>query len=246
MPTDDELDRMLRESDPAHDGPMTDPDSPTAVGVLARVRRRTRQRRKRILVLAPAVALAVAGATAGTYAWVGGDGKGHTFDSTTLSCRPNSQRDNVVNFDPRTDDPVRTCRREWRSFGVPAPSALIACVDSSSQGAIIVFPGGRDECERHRADPYVGPTQEQLRFAQFRADIKAHFAGRTCVPYPEFKNAVAQLLSANSLTNWKTSHLQTVEKEPEGACAEISSYDEPNRTVDLVDHGAGDPMIAWP
>ncbi|MFD4562776.1 hypothetical protein ACFWP5_52210 [Streptomyces sp. NPDC058469] len=86
MLSDDELDRMLRNSDPGPGGSATDPDSPTAARILARVRRSARQRRRRIVILAPAVALTVAGVTAGTYAWVAGDGRGHTLDSTGLTC----------------------------------------------------------------------------------------------------------------------------------------------------------------
>lgn len=163
MLSDDELDRMLRAGDPGPGGSATDPDSPTAARILARVRRSARQRRRRILVLAPAVALTVAGVTAGTYAWVAGDGKGHTLDSTGLTCDGPHQGDAVVNFDPGTDDPVRKCRQQWQEmFGEPAPGTLTACVDSSQQGSIVVYAGGRDQCGRHRADPYLGPTREQL------------------------------------------------------------------------------------
>lgn len=258
MLNDDELDRMLRSSDPVRGGagggqagapggggPATDPDAPAAVRILARARGRARRRRRRILVLAPVVALTVAGVTAGTYAWVAGDGKGHTLDSKGLVCRGSSQSDAGIHFEVGTDDPVRRCRQQWQGlFGHPAPSALTACVDSSSQGSIVVFPGGREVCGRHRADPYTGPTQEQLHLSAFRADLKSAFAGRTCVPYSEFRQVVARLLTAHALTGWKSRHSQTADKEPEGACAEIDYYDEPSRTIWLTDHLAGTP-IAW-
>lgn len=246
MLSDDELDRMLRAGDPGPGGSVTDPDSPTAARVLARVRRRVRQRRNRMLVLAPVVALTVAGATAGTYAWVAGDGKGHTLDSTGLTCVGPDRGDAVVNFDPATEAPVRKCRQQWQEmFGEPAPDTLTACVDSSQQGSIAVYPGGRDQCGRHRADPYLGPTREQLQLALLRTDIKAHFAERTCVSYPEFRKVVARLLAKHDLTGWSSKHFQTADKEPEGACAEISYYDEPDRTIWLGDHKAGTP-ISWP
>ncbi|WP_043663184.1 hypothetical protein [Streptomyces xylophagus] len=246
MLSDDELDRMLRDSDPAPDESPTDPDSPTAAGILARVRRSARQRRRRIMIMAPAVALTVAGVTAGTYAWVAGDGRGHTLDSTGLTCDGPQQGDAVVGFDPGTDDPVRTCRQQWQEmFGQPAPGTLTACVDSSRQGSIVVYAGGRDQCGRHRADPYLGPTREQLGLSLFRAGIKEHFAGRTCVPYSEFRKVVGQLLAKHDLTGWKSGHLQSAAKEPEGACAEISYYDEPEKTIWLGDHTAGDPL-PWP
>lgn len=257
MLSDDELDLMLRNGDPVrggrdHDGRTldsraADPDSPEALRILVRVRRRMRQRRRRVLVLVPAVALSVVGITAGTYAWVAGDGHGHALDSTAMSCRSDNQRDAVTGFDPGTDDPVRTCRQQWQEmFGVPAPSALTACVDSAAQGSIVVYPGGRDECGRHRSDPYTGPTQEQLRFALFRTDIKAHFAGRTCVPYSEFKKVTTGLLARHHLTGWTVRDFQTAEKEPEGACAEVGYYDEARRTVVVGDHTPGTPMTAWP
>jgi hypothetical protein len=244
MLTDDELDRMLRDSDPDPGGPATDPDAPIAVRILARVRGRARQRRRRILVLAPVVALTVAGVTAGTYAWVAGDGKGHTLDSNALDCRGSAHADAVIHFEVATDDPVRSCRQQWQGlFGHPAPDTLTACVDSSSQGSIVVYPGGREVCARHRADPYTGPTQEQLHLSAFRVGIKSELAGRTCVPYPEFRRVVERILADHDLTGWKTRDFQTAEKEPEGACAEISYYDEPNRTIVIGDHLAGTPII---
>ncbi|MEV0225549.1 hypothetical protein [Streptomyces sp. NPDC050704] len=246
MLSDDELDRMLRNSDPNPGGPATDPDSPTATRILARVRRSVRRRRRRILTLAPVVALTVAGATAGTYAWVAGDGEGHTLDSTGLMCVGSDGSDAVLNFDPATQNPVGLCRQGWQEFfGVAAPGTLTACVDSSQQGSIAVYAGGRDQCASHRADPYVGPTREQLDFAHFRTDIRAHFAGRTCVPYSELRKVVGELFVKHDLTKWTTRHFQTADKEPEGPCAEVTYYDEPERTVWLGDHKDGD-SIHWP
>ena len=246
MLSDDEMDRMLRNSDPGFDTPTADPDSAVAVRILARVRRSTRQRRRRLLVLTPVVAVAVAGATAGTYAWVAGDGKGHTLDSTGLMCVASGEADAVVGFDPASDDPVRTCREQWQElFGQTAPDALTACVDSSRQGSVAVYPGGRGECGRHRADPYTGPTREQLHLALFRTDLKAHFADRTCVSYPEFRKVIDGLLAKHRLTGWSSGHFQTADKEPEGPCAEISYYDEPEKTIWLGDHQDGTPLH-WP
>jgi hypothetical protein len=118
MLSDDELDLMLRGSDPVRGGSADDgggqggrtldsrvadsrvagPDSPVALRILARVRGRTRRRRRRVLVLVPVVALSVAGVTAGTYAWVAGDGHGHTGNSTVLSCEADSAHGAVTNF----------------------------------------------------------------------------------------------------------------------------------------------------
>lgn len=246
MLSDDELDRRLRDSDPRPGEAATDPDSPAATRILARVRRNARRRRRRTLILVPVLALTVAGVTGGTYAWVAGDGEGHTLASTGLTCHGPDQGDAIVTFDPGTENPVRKCRQRWQEmFGEPAPSTLTACVDSSQQGSIVVYAGGREQCGRHHADPYLGPTREQLGLSHFRTDIKAHFAGRTCIPYPEFRKVVRQLLAEHGLTGWKSGHFQTADKEPEGPCAEISYYDEPEKTIWLGDHKAGDP-ITWP
>jgi hypothetical protein len=246
MLSDDTLERMLRDSDPVRDGAATDPGSPTAAGILARVRRATRKRRRRILVLVPAVALTVAGATAGTYAWVAGDGKGHTLDSTGLTCVGPGNGDAVMNFDPATGDPVDTCRRQWSEFfGQSAPDALTACVDSSAQGSIKVYSGGRDQCARHHADPYRGPTQEQLSLSLLRTDLASHFADRTCIPHAELRKVIGRLLARHDLDGWTTRHFQTADKEPEGPCADISHFKEPQRIIWLGDHAAGTP-INWP
>ncbi|MFD5625464.1 hypothetical protein [Streptomyces sp. NPDC127072] len=246
MLSDEALDRMLRDSDPDPDERATDPDSPVATGILARVRRRARERRRRVLVMVPAVALVVTGATAGTYAWVAGDGRGHTLDSTGLSCVGSATGDAVVAFDPGTDDPVKACRQRWPElFGQPAPAELTACVDSSRQGSINVYPGGRDQCRSHRSDPYLGPTEEQLRLSRFRADLEEQFADRTCVPYPELRRAVTRLVDRHGLTGWTARHAQSAEREPEGACAEVSHYGETGRVVWLSDHEGGTVMF-WP
>lgn len=241
MLSDEELVRMLRVRDPLSDRSATDPDSPAADRVLSRVRQRTRRRRRRTMVLIPAVALALAGGTAATHGWMAGDGSGHTLDSTALDCVDPEQGDVGTGFDPVTDDPIETCRRTWRQhFGRPAPETLTACVDSSRQGSIKVYPGGRDQCARHRSDPYRGPTREQLDLARLRSDLKERFAGRTCVPYHEFRGVLGELLAEHGLSGWSAGHFQTAEKAPEGPCAEIYYYDEPARTIWLGDNTPGD------
>ncbi|MFJ2264147.1 hypothetical protein ACIOKD_38690 [Streptomyces sp. NPDC087844] len=246
MLSDEALDRMLHDSDPDPGERATDPDSPVATSVLARVRQRARRRRRRALVMVPTVALVVTGATAGTYAWVAGDGRGHTLDSTGLSCVSSDNGDAVMNFDPGTDDPVATCRVRWPElFGQAAPAELTACVDSSRQGSVNVYPGGRDQCRSHRSDPYLGPTEEQLRFSRFRADLKKEFADRTCVPHPEFRKVVGRLLDRHGLQGWTARHFQTADREPEGPCADVGFYDETERIIWLGDHKAGTPL-SWP
>lgn len=243
MLSDDELTRTLRDSDPCPAPAATDPKSAVADRILVQVLQRTRRGRRRTMVLAPAVAVALAGATAGTYAWVAGDGNGHSLDSTGLTCAASKNADAVIGFDPITDNPVRSCRGHWaEAFGKPAPEMLTACVDGSQQGSIQVYPGGPDQCARHRADPYRGPANEQVNLAQFRTELKKKFAKRTCVSYTEFRNVTNQLLTEHDLANWSTGQFQTVNKEPAGACAEIVYYDEPARKIWLGDHRAGDPI----
>jgi len=246
MLSDEELDRMLRESDPVRSTTLVAPDAPAGMRVLARARRSNRRRRTRRLVAVPCVAAALLGATAATYGWVAGDGKGHSLESTAVDCHLSSMHDLVMNFDVKTESPLDACRREWKqTFGVAAPTRLSACVDSSPWGSIQVYPGGPEQCRKHRSDPYVGPTPEQLQLAHFRAALADRFPGRTCIPYPEMRSVIAQLLPKYRLTTWTTRHFQTASKEPEGACAEISYYDEPRRTIYLGDHVPGDPM-SWP
>lgn len=246
MLSDEELDRMLRDSDPVRSATLVAQNAPAGTQVLARARRRNRRRRTHRLVAVPCVAAALLGATAATYGWVAGDGNGHSLDSMGVQCFESANHSLVMNFDVRTESPVDACRREWQpTFGLPAPIRLTACVDSSPRGSIDVYPGGPEQCRRHRSDPYVGPTPEQLQLAHFRADLADRFPGRTCIPYSEMRSVIGQLLPKYRLTAWSTRHFQTASKEPEGACAEISYLDEPNRTIYLGDHDPADP-ITWP
>ncbi|WP_210594009.1 hypothetical protein [Streptomyces sp. GESEQ-35] len=243
MLSDDELVRMLRTGDPHPDPSDLDPNSPAADRILAQVRQRTLRRRRRTMVVVPVVAVALAGGTAATYAWVAGDGEGHTLDSSGLNCVGSDQSDASINFNPVADDPIKVCRQLWQeAFGEPAPETLTACVDSSEQGSIEVYPGGRDECARHRSDPYRGPTREQLNLAHFRTEIRERFADRNCVGYTEFRNVISKLLAEHDLTEWSAGHFQTADKEPEGPCAEIVYYDEPEQKIWLGDGKAGNPV----
>jgi hypothetical protein len=252
MLSDDDLDRMLRGSDPVGSGRLAglpDPDDPPAVRMLARARRRLRRQRVRRMALVPAVAVALAGATAWTQAWIAGDGEGHALDSIGLNCNhPSEQWDASVDFDVLSETPVEACQRQWQEmFGVPPPSPLVACVDSGVTGSIEVYRGGPEECARHRSDPYAGPTDEQLRLGQFRSDLADRFAIETCVSYPEFRAVIIELLAEHDLTGWTTEPFQTADGPPasEEPCVDVSYYDEPARTVVIGAHVAGDPMV-WP
>jgi hypothetical protein len=128
---------------------------------------------------------------------------------------------------------------------VAAPGTLTAWVDSSRQGSVLVYAGGREACGRRRSDHFQGPTREQLDLARFRIGLKARFAGRDRVPHPEFREVIGRLLTEYGLTGWSSRRFQTAGKEPEGACAEISDYDEPTRTIWLGDQRAGTPL-RWP
>jgi hypothetical protein len=252
MHSDDDLNRMLRDSDPIGKRglvALADPDHPAARRVLAQARR-LRRRRVRRIALVPVVAVALAGATAATQAWIAGDGEGHALDTTAVDCVQPEGSSTHIGFDIRSETPIEACQRMWpEMFGEPAPSPLVACVDSSIQGSIKVYRGGPEECARHRADPYAGPTDEQLRFAEFRAALEARFAGETCVPYPDLQAAIMELLAEHDLTGWVTEDywnldgpVPPVSAQP---CVGVSFYDEPDRTVVIGVHTAGDP-IDWP
>jgi hypothetical protein len=245
MLSDDDFDRMLRGGDPVRRmAGLVDPDAPAAARIRTSAFRTWRRSRARRAVLIPAVAVVLLGATAGTRAWVAGDGEGHTLESTSVDCVQSDMSDAKVPFDIRSETPVEACQRWWQEmFDEPAPVHLVACVDSSVQGSIKVYPGGVEECARHRADPYAGPTEEQRQLARLRADLAERFAGETCVSYSDLRAAIDELFAEHELTGWVTGHFQTAERTPEGPCAEVSYYDEPNRTVWLGEHLPGDEMF---
>jgi hypothetical protein len=153
-------------------------------------------------------------------------------------------QDAHVAFDAAQEDPVQACRRLWpKMFGTQAPSQLTTCVDSSRQGSIKVYPGGPEQCQRHHADRYLGPTDQQRRLALFRADA-AEFGRRGCTSYPNTRELITRLLTKHGLTGWTTRDL-TAADDPhprEGSCAEISHYDEPHRIIWLVDHDPHGPI----
>jgi hypothetical protein len=249
MLSDDELDRMLRGSDPVRGGRrlgLADPGGPAGLRVLTAVRRRVRRSRIGRMAVVPAVAVALVGATAATQAWIAGDGEGHALESIGVTCNhPSEPWDAGVHFDILSETPVEACERQWQEmFGTPAPSPLVACVDSVGH-RIEVYQGGPEQCARNRSDLYAGPTAEQLRLARFRADLEGRFAGETCVPYPELRAAIVELLAERDLTGWTVEHVQTAEPASEESCVQIGYYDEPNRTVVVEDTDPGDPM-RWP
>ncbi|MBC6458261.1 hypothetical protein [Actinomadura sp. HBU206391] len=238
MLSDEELERRMRHADPTRSTHLADSDGPMATRILAQARRRSQRRRVRLIVAVPLAALAVVSGTAGTYAWVAGDGKGHALDSNTVDCE-NPARNGAggIHFDAAQDDPVRACREAWpRFFGAPAPDRLTACVDSSPQGSIKVYPGGRDQCALHRAAPYAGPTDEQRRLARFRVELNDRFAHRGCTSYSETRKLIKALLAEHRLTGWTLRrHMTLSTPRQEGPCAEVSDYSEPERVIWLVD-----------
>jgi hypothetical protein len=245
MLSDDMFDQLLGEADPVRGNDLAQPDDLAATRIRARVGQRSRRLRLHRMIMMPTVTLAVVGGTAGTYAWVAGDGHGHTRDSTTVDCTASARRGGLIAFDATHEDPVQACRRQWRElFGTATPSQLTACVDGSLQGSIKVYPGGPDQCERHRADRYVGPTAQQRRLAAFRADLTAQFGRRGCTSYPKTRELITRLLAEHRLKGWMTRNLKTADNpnRREGPCAEIGHYDEPRRVIWLVDHDPHDPI----
>ncbi|MFJ2651245.1 hypothetical protein ACIO1C_31555 [Streptomyces sp. NPDC087420] len=237
---DDEFERVVRDADPLRDRAPGGFDEQAAVATLGRARRQARRSRARRLMVVPVVALAVAGATAGTYRWIAGDGQGHAIDTTSVTCVGGVGGDAIIGFDAAMEDPVILCKGGWKDmFGSPPPPRLTACVDSSRQGSVKVYEGGREQCARHRSDPYGGPTAEQRHLALFRADLKARFADRGCTSFPATAALVKELLAKHDLAGWTTRQFQTADKEKPGPCAEISYYDQTRKTVWLGDRDPG-------
>lgn len=240
MLSDEEFDRALRDADPVRGRTDGGFDEAAAASTLSRARRRAGRARTRRLVVMPVVALAVVGATAGTYAWVAGDGRGHALDALSVDCVRSATADATFALDAAREDPVGVCEGAWKeAFGTAPPERLTACVDSSGQGSIKVYPGGREQCARHRADPYRGASAEQRRLAEFRADLRDRFADRGCTSFPATADLIRGLLAEHGLTGWKPRTFRTADEAAGGPCAEISYYDGKSRTVWLGDRDPG-------
>ncbi|WP_129840948.1 hypothetical protein [Streptomyces sp. RFCAC02] len=229
---DDELDAAMRGTDPLRGRELPAADSPYATRIMDRARAAGRRapRRRRVWAIPLAAGFAVAGATAAALAWVAGDGAGHALDTTAVDCKgPNG--DAHIPFNAVRDDPADLCRTEWNAvFAEPAPDLLTACVDSSAQGSIQVYPGGRDVCAEHRADPYAGVTDEQLAFARLRLgveDLLGEGGWERCLPREEVEAAIDTLLADNGLTDW-TLHTTV---DDEHSCWHLGHYFEDEREI---------------
>lgn len=227
MPADDVIDQMLRDADPLRDVVIPDADSMPARRVLAAAKRHRARNVRRVALVAVAAVVAIG-------AGVAARGDGHPRTSSQVVCVFSPLADGVMNFDVRTDDPVRVCAAHWHEFGTPrhpapVPDRLTACVEGSAEGSIKVYAGGPDVCEAHGAVGYVGPTDEQRRFADFLEEGKAlqENAGGPCMSPDRLHDAVRQLLAKHRLVGWTFGR----PNGPEPKCMAVVGFSEPKRLV---------------
>ncbi|TDC27575.1 hypothetical protein E1265_01400 [Streptomyces sp. 8K308] len=222
--SDEELEQMFRSADPvAH---RTLPDPPPF---------RPRARFRRRFVIPVVAALAIGGATAAGTTWIVGDGEGHSFDSTTVSCMAAHGRgDAVVGFNPVTDDPLEQCAEAWEGMlDEPVPAELTACVGWNGSGdSVHVWPGsGPEVCVDHESDPWAGPTPEQLDFGQFRLDLESRLPSGECLPRAEIEGLLSRLLAENQLEGWTVHIVDSPNEAVSEDCMELAHYLEDDREV---------------
>ena len=223
MPAD-VIDQMLRDADPLRDVDLPAADSLPARRVLAGAKRhRTRTLRRVAIVAAVAVVAVGAGVAVRR-------GDGYPGTSGSVDCTASARSDAHIGLDVRTDDPVLLCAQRWQElFSEPAPAPLTACVDSSMQGSIKVYPGGPDVCEAHGAVRYIGPTAEQRRFAAFLEDgeaLRDDLGGR-CIRPEELRALVRGLLAKHGLAGWTFGRPNS----PEPECMMVAGFNEPKRLI---------------
>jgi hypothetical protein len=222
MPAD-VIDDLIRAADPLRDRELPAPGSDEA-----RRAHRTATRQP-VRVLRRAVAVGIA-AVVGVGAAVGATRDGHPGTSIQVVCSASPVSDAVVGFDVRTDDPVQVCARRWTEFfHEPAPARLSACVDSSAQGSIKVYPGGTNVCADRHADPYTGPTETQRRFAAFldEAQDLRDRTGDRCLTLEQLRTVVDGLLATHRLTGWTYGRPDS----PEPSCATVVGFNEPEKMI---------------
>ena len=222
MPAD-VIDQILRDADPLRDVPLPAADSLPARRVLAGAKRHRSRALRRIAIVAVAAVVAVGAGVAVRR------GDGHPGTSGSVDCTASARSDAHISLDLRTDDPALVCAQRWQElFSEPAPAQLTACVDSSAQGSIKVYPGGPDVCEAHGAVRYTGPTAEQRRFAAFLEDGKAlrdDVGG--CIRPEELRTIVRGLLAKHGLVGWTFGR----PNGPEPKCMMVAGFNEPKRLI---------------
>ncbi|TDC67931.1 hypothetical protein [Streptomyces hainanensis] len=213
MRGDEELEAVLRGSDPVRDEALPDPEGPDGLRVLTGARRRAgRSRLRRLLVIPSAVAVTMGAATAGVVLATGG---GAVVDSTLVRCMAPESGYRIVpeddplpymntEFNAATDDLAEVCR--WTLIEAGSGDSLLAdtpvtpCVDDA--GLIIVRPGGTGVCAENDEVLYVGVTEEQQRLAEFRLALDETYRNVECFPMAEFPAVVDRLRAEHDLSGW--------------------------------------------
>jgi hypothetical protein len=240
MPDHEVIDDLLFAADPLRGTALPRPDSPEAIALMDRakgVAGRSRRPTRRLVVGAGVVVVGALSAASATVAYSAGDGRAGSSDA--LVCVGSASHDLVMDFDPRTDDPVTTCAREWeRAFGVAVPVALSACVDASEEGSIEVRPGFAETCAAHGDVPYTGPTGEQRRYAAFLEEVdvleaSAEAAGGPCTSDDVLRATLDTLLAKHGLTGWTYGFTGT-DPEPDGDCARLEGIVEHEKMIVLA------------
>ncbi|MGP3969836.1 hypothetical protein [Streptomyces sp. 6N223] len=219
---DEEFGALLRGADPVRARALPDPDDPAALRIRTQARQRSRRRRIRHLVVIPVVsALAVGGATAAALTLVG---DGHVSNTATLECvHPSGAEGSIEGFPIALTaaDAEATCRgyweagQNWVDWGDwdggerpgPVEGPLTACAPGDGRGGVRVYAGGPDVCEEHDEVPYVGPSDEQERLAEFVEALPDGLKDLInpedpCPSFPELETRLYDLLAAHDLAGW--------------------------------------------
>jgi hypothetical protein len=238
MRTDEDLDALLRDTDPVHTEALPDPDGPAALRIRTQARQRSRRGRMRRLVVIPtAAALALGGATAGAMTLFG---DGHTTDSMGVECvHPSGARAELGGLNAAEIVPAEACREFWEgSAAGSVPGPLTECAPSDGRGGVRVYAGGPEVCEQQGEIPYAGPSDEQQRFALFRAEAHDRFDALDCPSRPEALAVIDELLDEYELTRWTRTEsgpedvrAETWDFWEDGECFVGLSYVEQDREI---------------
>ncbi|MDT0342069.1 hypothetical protein [Streptomyces litchfieldiae] len=207
--SDDELAEIFRESDPVAHRALPDADGPLAL----RIRTRIHIGRRRRVVLIPAVAACAMAATAGGYAWIDADGtatvpqrQGHAVQDTaevTAAAAPIAlgcgDHGDALAVNVAYDTPEDRCRDLWTN----APEELVTCAPSAMDYAVMVLPGGPEECAANDATVWEGPTDEQRGLSLVAADLAATLDEEgQCLTPEEVAEITAGLLEEHGVDDW--------------------------------------------
>ena len=158
--------------------------------------RRRRWYRRRSLLVVPAMGIVASGAIALTQ---------DTRNIEAVGCYPRADRQApaTANAQDRLDDPIGSCRKEWRAGHVAAttkPPPLVACLKGNE---VRVYPGRGDElCRRLGAGPLPDSFSEQARkSAQFDARMSRRLKG--CPSVARAEKIAREELERAGRTGWE-------------------------------------------